>query len=179
MIPRFADYGCMLEIHSLELLPDGRSFVDTVGGSRFKVLKRGQRDGYHTADIEYLEDHKVGLVPKIHHQTQCNLETSGPLDSLSLFLSLSPRLMAVNWRFCSTSMTVFTSRPRTGTSALPVAYVSRSTDSTARCRTRRKTFRCGEASCAHFLIPCLKVNQGHMSFGSALDSLVVVVLKRL
>ncbi|XP_042349018.1 LON peptidase N-terminal domain and RING finger protein 1 [Plectropomus leopardus] len=55
----FADYGCMLEILSLELLPDGRSFVDTVGGSRFKVLKRGQRDGYHTADIEYLEDLKV------------------------------------------------------------------------------------------------------------------------
>uniref|UniRef100_A0AAY5K042 LON peptidase N-terminal domain and ring finger 1 n=1 Tax=Esox lucius TaxID=8010 RepID=A0AAY5K042_ESOLU len=55
----FADYGCMLEIHSLELLPDGRSYVDTVGGSRFRVLKRGQRDGYHTADIEYLEDHKV------------------------------------------------------------------------------------------------------------------------
>ncbi|KAJ8014917.1 hypothetical protein DPEC_G00020750 [Dallia pectoralis] len=55
----FADYGCMLEIHSLEQLPDGRSYVDAVGGSRFRVLKRGQRDGYHTADIEYLEDHKV------------------------------------------------------------------------------------------------------------------------
>lgn len=59
MCPRFADYGCILEIHSLELLPDGRSYVDTVGGSRFRVLKRGQRDGYHTADIEYLEDLKV------------------------------------------------------------------------------------------------------------------------
>lgn len=56
---RFADYGCMLEILSLELLPDGRSFVDTVGGSRFRVLKRSQRDGYHTADIEYLEDQTV------------------------------------------------------------------------------------------------------------------------
>uniref|UniRef100_W5JY51 LON peptidase N-terminal domain and ring finger 4 n=1 Tax=Astyanax mexicanus TaxID=7994 RepID=W5JY51_ASTMX len=55
----FADYGCMLEILDLDLLPDGRSYVDTVGGSRFRVLKRGQRDGYHTADIEYLEDHKV------------------------------------------------------------------------------------------------------------------------
>ncbi|XP_036424897.1 LON peptidase N-terminal domain and RING finger protein 1 isoform X1 [Colossoma macropomum] len=55
----FADYGCMLEILDLDLLPDGRSYVDTVGGSRFRVLKRGQRDGYHTADIEYLEDHKA------------------------------------------------------------------------------------------------------------------------
>lgn len=65
LIVRFADYGCILEIHSLELLPDGRSYVDTVGGSRFKVLKRGQRDGYHTADIEYLEDHKVRIIQKI------------------------------------------------------------------------------------------------------------------
>lgn len=75
----FADYGCMLEIHTLELLPDGRSYVDTVGGSRFKVLKRGQRDGYHTADIEYMEDHKVDgseleilehLHDSVYQQTQ-------------------------------------------------------------------------------------------------------------
>lgn len=67
----FADYGCMLEILSLELLPDGRSYVDTVGGSRFRVLKRGQRDGYHTADIEFLEDQRVDgsdleLLQRLH-----------------------------------------------------------------------------------------------------------------
>uniref|UniRef100_A0A8C3BR23 LON peptidase N-terminal domain and ring finger 1 n=1 Tax=Cairina moschata TaxID=8855 RepID=A0A8C3BR23_CAIMO len=55
----FADYGCMLEIRQLELLADGRSLVDTVGGRRFRVLRRGHRDGYNTADIEYLEDRKV------------------------------------------------------------------------------------------------------------------------
>ncbi|CAL8357497.1 unnamed protein product [Merluccius merluccius] len=55
----FADYGCILEIHMLKLLPDGRSFVDAMGVSRFRVLKRGQRDGYQTADVEYLEDLKV------------------------------------------------------------------------------------------------------------------------
>uniref|UniRef100_A0A3P8X375 LON peptidase N-terminal domain and ring finger 4 n=1 Tax=Cynoglossus semilaevis TaxID=244447 RepID=A0A3P8X375_CYNSE len=75
----FADYGCILEILSLELLPDGRSYVDTVGGSRFKVLKRGQRDGYHTADIEYLEDLKAdgtelellqGLHDSVYQQAQ-------------------------------------------------------------------------------------------------------------
>uniref|UniRef100_A0A3B4BC97 Lon N-terminal domain-containing protein n=1 Tax=Periophthalmus magnuspinnatus TaxID=409849 RepID=A0A3B4BC97_9GOBI len=66
---RFADYGCMLEIHGLELLPDGRSYVDTVGGSRFRVLRRSQRDGYHTADIEYLEDQRVDdleLLRRLH-----------------------------------------------------------------------------------------------------------------
>ncbi|KAJ8254715.1 hypothetical protein GJAV_G00196360 [Gymnothorax javanicus] len=55
----FADYGCMLNIIRLDVLPDGRSYVDTVGGNRFRVLRRSQRDGYHTADIEFLEDQKV------------------------------------------------------------------------------------------------------------------------
>lgn len=49
----------MLQIRNVHFLPDGRSVVDTVGGKRFKVLKRGMKDGYCTADIEYLEDVKV------------------------------------------------------------------------------------------------------------------------
>ncbi|CAH2282606.1 LON peptidase N-terminal domain and RING finger 2 [Pelobates cultripes] len=55
----FADYGCMLRVRDVKFFPDGRSVVDTVGLSRFKVLSHGQRDGYHTANIEYLEDKKV------------------------------------------------------------------------------------------------------------------------
>ncbi|XP_059506568.1 LON peptidase N-terminal domain and RING finger protein 1-like isoform X2 [Stegostoma tigrinum] len=55
----FADYGCMLKIEESESLPDGRSLVNTVGGRRFKVLRRGDRDGYNTADVEYLEDKRV------------------------------------------------------------------------------------------------------------------------
>uniref|UniRef100_A0A8C8RK83 LON peptidase N-terminal domain and ring finger 1 n=1 Tax=Pelusios castaneus TaxID=367368 RepID=A0A8C8RK83_9SAUR len=55
----FADYGCMLQIRTIHFLPDGRSVVDTVGGKRFRVLQRGMKDGYYTADIDYLEDNKV------------------------------------------------------------------------------------------------------------------------
>lgn len=43
----------------MKFFPDGRSVVDTIGVSRFKVLSHGQRDGYNTAKIEYLEDKKV------------------------------------------------------------------------------------------------------------------------
>ncbi|XP_072262304.1 LON peptidase N-terminal domain and RING finger protein 1 isoform X2 [Pyxicephalus adspersus] len=56
----FVDYGCMLQIRNVHFLPDGRSVVDTIGGKRFRVLKRGMRDGYCTADIEYLIDIQVG-----------------------------------------------------------------------------------------------------------------------
>lgn len=49
----------VLQVRDVKFFPDGRSVVDTIGVSRFKVLKHGQRDGYHTAKIEYLEDKKV------------------------------------------------------------------------------------------------------------------------
>ena len=135
----------MLEILSLELLPDGRSFVDAVGGSRFKVLKRGQRDGYHTADIEYLEDLKV----KGRRDHSLNIHTENMMTSsqdlfplsTSCLRVLSFRLMEVSWSFWSVSMTACTSRLRTGTSASAAAFVNRSTDSTAPCQIRRKTFR--------------------------------------
>ncbi|KAG2463800.1 LONF3 protein, partial [Polypterus senegalus] len=55
----FADYGCILEIRNVEFFADGRSVVDTIGKRRFKVIEHSQRDGYNTADIEYLEDRKV------------------------------------------------------------------------------------------------------------------------
>ncbi|KAM3831746.1 LON peptidase N-terminal domain and RING finger protein 1 isoform 2-T2 [Vipera latastei] len=55
----FADYGCMLYIRNLDYLPDGRSVVDTIGLNRFRVIRRGMKDGYCTADIEDLEDIKV------------------------------------------------------------------------------------------------------------------------
>lgn len=49
----------MLIIRSVHFLPDGRSVVDTIGGKRFRVLARGMKDGYSTADIEHLEDIRV------------------------------------------------------------------------------------------------------------------------
>uniref|UniRef100_A0A803JEZ7 LON peptidase N-terminal domain and ring finger 2 n=1 Tax=Xenopus tropicalis TaxID=8364 RepID=A0A803JEZ7_XENTR len=55
----FADYGCMLQVRDVKFFPDGRSVVDTIGLNRFKVLSHGQRDGYNTANIEYLEDKKM------------------------------------------------------------------------------------------------------------------------
>ncbi|XP_057706522.1 LON peptidase N-terminal domain and RING finger protein 3-like isoform X2 [Corythoichthys intestinalis] len=55
----FADYGCLLEIRDVQFFSDGRSVVDTIGRRRFKVVQQRERDGYNTADIEYLEDVKV------------------------------------------------------------------------------------------------------------------------
>ena len=59
---RFAEYGCILEIRNVQFFADGRSVVDSIGKRRFKVLHQGQRDGYNTADIEYIEDQKVRVA---------------------------------------------------------------------------------------------------------------------
>lgn len=54
------DNTCVPQVRDVKFFPDGRSVVDTIGVARFKVLSHGQRDGYNTAKIEYLEDKKVG-----------------------------------------------------------------------------------------------------------------------
>lgn len=55
----FAEFGTMLEVRDVEFFTDGRSVVDTVGGRRFRVLRRGVLDGYCTATVEYLVDQAV------------------------------------------------------------------------------------------------------------------------
>lgn len=47
-----SEYGTMLEIQSVQMLPDGRSMVETVGSHRFKLLEKGNLDGYTVGKIE-------------------------------------------------------------------------------------------------------------------------------
>lgn len=66
----------MLEIKDVRTFPDGSSVVDAVGISRFRVLSHRHRDGYNTADIEYLEDEKVRMVSFSHPVFLSIVETS-------------------------------------------------------------------------------------------------------
>lgn len=52
----FLQYGTLLEIKSYRLLPDGRSWIETVGISRFRVKRWGYRDDYIVSDIEAVDD---------------------------------------------------------------------------------------------------------------------------
>ncbi|GFQ97120.1 LON peptidase N-terminal domain and RING finger protein 3 [Trichonephila clavata] len=51
-----AEYGTMLEIRDVQYFPDGRSAVDTIGSKRFRILRKGERDGYSTGAVEFLKD---------------------------------------------------------------------------------------------------------------------------
>ncbi|KAF9782817.1 LON-domain-containing protein [Thelephora terrestris] len=55
------DFGTMLEIRAVKMLPDGRSLVHTRGVSRFRILERGTLDGYMVGRIEYIEDYPEEL----------------------------------------------------------------------------------------------------------------------
>uniref|UniRef100_A0A8C9Z0C6 LON peptidase N-terminal domain and ring finger 1 n=1 Tax=Sander lucioperca TaxID=283035 RepID=A0A8C9Z0C6_SANLU len=105
----FVDFGCMLTIRSVHFLPDGRSVVDTIGGKRFRVLSRGMKDGYSTADIEHLGDARVedsdelqrlqelhDANLKIHFHNQI-LQHFGPMPEREADIQATPNGPACCW----------------------------------------------------------------------------------
>lgn len=53
---QFCEVGTMLQIERYQMLPDGRSFVQCRGVSRFKVQAYGILDGYVVGRVEKLDD---------------------------------------------------------------------------------------------------------------------------
>jgi hypothetical protein len=54
--PHFMQYGTVLEIQEMQMLPDGRSLVETIGRERFKIDEWSVRDGYVVARTIALPD---------------------------------------------------------------------------------------------------------------------------
>ncbi|KIO30188.1 hypothetical protein M407DRAFT_224917 [Tulasnella calospora MUT 4182] len=55
-LPGAEEYGTMLEIKSVQMLPDGRSMVETKGTYRFRIAEKGTLDGYMVARIVRIDD---------------------------------------------------------------------------------------------------------------------------
>lgn len=53
---QFMQYGTILHIDRIEMLPDGRSLIESRGMSRFKVLDYTMLDGYNVGRIQRIED---------------------------------------------------------------------------------------------------------------------------
>lgn len=56
---KYADYGTMLDIRDCIQLGDGCSILSTLGTKRFRVLRRSEKDGYDTANIEFIKDEAI------------------------------------------------------------------------------------------------------------------------
>lgn len=57
------EFGTMLEIRNVQMLPDGRSVVETWGSYRFRIMERGVLDGYMVGRVERVDDYADELVP--------------------------------------------------------------------------------------------------------------------
>jgi Lon protease-like protein len=49
-------YGTLLRIEELQMLPDGRSLVTCRGVRKFRIVERGELDGYLTGQVEFIDD---------------------------------------------------------------------------------------------------------------------------
>lgn len=68
---RYVDIGTILDIRDCLQLADGCSILSTIGTRRFKVITRGEKDGYDTAKVEIIEDESVddkseGMIRELH-----------------------------------------------------------------------------------------------------------------
>lgn len=52
----FKQYGTTLRITSFQMLPDGRSLIEAVGVSRFRILQTDMLDGYLIGKVERVDD---------------------------------------------------------------------------------------------------------------------------
>jgi Lon protease-like protein len=70
---RYVEYGTMLDIRDCVQLGDGCSILSTVGTRRFRVIQRGEKDGYDTAKVEFIKDEPIaddryGIVMELHRR---------------------------------------------------------------------------------------------------------------
>lgn len=85
-LSRYADYGTMLEMRDWVLMGDGCSILSTVGIRRFRVIARGERDGYDTAQVQFIQDQPISpeqvngvkqLHDRVRRKSQLWLSTVG------------------------------------------------------------------------------------------------------
>ncbi|XP_059469397.1 LON peptidase N-terminal domain and RING finger protein 3 [Neocloeon triangulifer] len=77
---RYADFGTMLEIRDTLSFNNGCSIVTSIGVSRFKVLSRGEKDGYNLAQVELLKDEaipeeRLEVVSELHNEVRARAQT--------------------------------------------------------------------------------------------------------
>ena len=70
---QFAQYGTLLHIISMEMMPDGRSLIETRGVSRFRVKSWDMLDGYYMGNIERIDDVSLAEEEQVE-----SAETQGP-----------------------------------------------------------------------------------------------------
>ncbi|KAK6525043.1 hypothetical protein TWF281_011927 [Arthrobotrys megalospora] len=78
----FARYGTMLYVANLQMFPDGRSLIETVGTYRFKIVSYTWQDGYPMAKVERVED--IAYADEENMEAAERMLPTTPGDSITL-----------------------------------------------------------------------------------------------
>ncbi|KAI9741644.1 MAG: hypothetical protein M1834_000028 [Cirrosporium novae-zelandiae] len=84
----FLQYGTMLYIEQLEMLPDGRSLIETVGMSKFKVVSWSMVDGYIIGNVSRVDD--IPLAEEENLEAQETGQSSDPSDDTEVQIDITP-----------------------------------------------------------------------------------------
>lgn len=82
-VPGMSRYGTMLEIKTVQMLPDGRSMIETVGSHRFRVLERGSLDGYTVGQIERIDDVDPEMEDELERSSLGVVDSNAPPSVLA------------------------------------------------------------------------------------------------
>lgn len=85
---QFLQYGTLLHIIRVEILPDGRSLIETRGVSKFRVKDWGMLDGYIVGDVERIDDISLAAEEQLEANEMTSPEPAsndllGQLDHIS------------------------------------------------------------------------------------------------
>ena len=78
---QFMQYGTLLHIANMQLMPDGRSLIECIGVSRFRVKSWGMLDGYVVGDVERLDDVSLAEEESIEAR-EVSAGAAAPTDDL-------------------------------------------------------------------------------------------------
>ena len=85
---QFLQYGTLVHINSIEIMPDGRSLIETRGVSRFRVKDWDMLDGYIVGNIERLDDISLAEEEQVE-TTETTGSTPAQHDLISQIDSMS------------------------------------------------------------------------------------------
>ena len=104
---QFMRYGTLLHIVSMQMMPDGRSLIETVGVSRFKVKDWRMLDGYIVGNIERIDDvslaeeerleaSETSAVPVPPTDLSCQLDRLSTRELLQIGITFIAKMRATS-----------------------------------------------------------------------------------
>jgi Lon protease-like protein len=81
----FHAFGTLLHIVGMQVLPDGRSMIETVGVSRFRILQHGTLDGYMVGKVERIDDISLAAEEALEAAETSDPRNSRPLSAQDHF----------------------------------------------------------------------------------------------